>query len=40
MQEWEDSEDFLKQLAVKTGKLVKGGEADINNTSKSLIMDW
>lgn len=38
--EWKDSEDFINQLASKTGKLLKGGEPDINNVSKSMIMDW
>lgn len=38
--EWKDSEDFISQLAVKTGKLIKGGEPDVNNVSKSIIMDW
>ena len=38
--EWEDSEDFLKKVAYKTGKLLKGGEADFNNISKSIIVDW
>ena len=32
--DWEDSEDFLKKLALKTGKLLKGGEPDFNNLSK------
>jgi nuclear GTP-binding protein len=38
--EWEDYEDFLTQVAIKTGKLLKGGEPDFNNVSKSIIMDW
>jgi len=38
--EWEDTEDFLKQLCKKTGKLLKGGEPDINNVSKQIIVDW
>jgi nuclear GTP-binding protein len=38
--EWEDSEDFLKQLCRKTGKLLKGGEPDFNNLSKQIIVDW
>ena len=38
--EWIDGEDFINQVAVRTGKLLKGGEADINNVSKSIIMDW
>jgi nuclear GTP-binding protein len=40
VQDWEDSDDFINQLAVKTGKLLKGGEPDVNNVSKSMIMDW
>lgn len=38
--EWVDYEDFINQVAVRTGKLLKGGEPDINNVSKSIIMDW
>ena len=38
--EWGDSEDFLKQLGLKTGKLLKGGETDMNNLSKQIIVDW
>jgi nuclear GTP-binding protein len=32
--EWEDAESFLKQLCLKTGKLLRGGEPDFNNISK------
>lgn len=32
--EYEDSEEFLKKLAIKTGKLQKGGEPDFNNLAK------
>ena len=38
--EWDDSEHFLKQLCAKTGKLLKGGEPDVNNISKQIIVDW
>ena len=38
--EWEDAEDFLKQVCVKTGKLLRGGEPDFNNVSKQIIVDW
>ena len=37
---WTDSEDFITQVAMRTGKLVKGGEPDINNVCKSIILDW
>lgn len=31
---WTDAEDFLEQLAVRSGKLGKGGEPDLNTTAK------
>lgn len=37
---WTSSEDFLNQVAARTGKLLKGGEPDINNVAKAMIMDW
>ena len=37
---WVDSEDFITQVAERTGKLLKGGEPDINNVCKSIIFDW
>jgi nuclear GTP-binding protein len=37
---WEDTEDFLKQLAIKKGKLKKGGEPDILTTAKLVLIDW
>lgn len=38
--DWIDGEDFIKQQALKTGKLLKGGEPDINNLSKQMIVDY
>jgi ribosome biogenesis GTPase A len=40
VRDWVDYEDFLKQVCERTGKLLKGSEPDINNVSKSIIMDW
>ena len=40
MKNWEDSEDFLKQLAIKKGKLKKGGEPDTSVTAKLVLVDW
>ena len=40
IQSWNDSHDFLTQLAKVKGKLLKGGEPDINNVSVSMINDW
>lgn len=37
---WTDAEDFINQVAIKTGKLWKGGEPDILNVSKTIIYDW
>ena len=37
---WEDAEDFLKQLAIKKGKLKKGGEPDVEATAKLVLVDW
>ncbi len=34
---WNDAEDFLEQLAVRTGKLGKGGEPDLNTTAKVCV---
>ena len=36
---WTDSEDFLNQIAIKTGRLLKG-EADIGAVAKQVINDW
>lgn len=33
---WADEEDFLMQIATKTGKLLKGGEPDLN-TGKRMM---
>ena len=40
VQSWTDSEDFVAQVAERTGKLLKKGEPDVNNVCKSIIMDW
>lgn len=37
---WTDAEDFLEQLGKKTGKLKKGGDANINAVAKQVIVDW
>ena len=37
---WTDADDFIEQVAEKTGKLLAGGNPDINNVCKSIIMDW
>lgn len=37
---WTTSTDFLEQLSVATGKLLKGGEPDLNTTAKGVLYDW
>ena len=37
---WENAEDFIGQVAERTGKLLKGGEPDVNNVCRSIITDW
>jgi len=38
--DWVDTEDFLTQFARKSGKLLKGGEADIRTVAKMMLNDW
>lgn len=38
--EWESHLDFLKKLAVKSGKLLKGGEPDYAIVSRMVLNDW
>ncbi len=40
VQTWEDAEDFLTQLAKSSGRLLKGGEPDLNTTAKGMLYDW
>lgn len=37
---WESSVDFLEQLGKKSGKLRKGGDADIGSVAKMVLNDW
>lgn len=37
---WTDHENFLEQLAQRTGKLLKGGEPDIKTVAKMVLNDW
>ncbi|XP_075237758.1 nucleostemin 2 [Lycorma delicatula] len=37
---WEDCDDFLKKYAIKTGKLLKGGEPDLSIVSRMVLNDW
>ncbi|XP_074540404.1 nucleolar GTP-binding protein 2 [Halichoeres trimaculatus] len=37
---WNNAEDFLEKLALRTGKLLKGGEPDLSTVSKMVLNDW
>ncbi|VDM45446.1 unnamed protein product [Toxocara canis] len=38
--DWTDVEDFLSRICVKTGRLLKGGEADIRSVAKTVLNDF
>merc|ERR1719228_2771110 len=40
VQDWPSPNDFLEKLAKKSGKLVKGGEPDLNTVAKMVLNDW
>ena len=40
VESWTSGDDFLKQFAIKNGKLLKGGEPDINQAAVCMIYDW
>ncbi|XP_067389891.1 nucleolar GTP-binding protein 2 [Emydura macquarii macquarii] len=37
---WKNADDFLEKLAFRTGKLLKGGEPDVQTVSKMVLNDW
>jgi nuclear GTP-binding protein len=37
---WEDHEDFLIQLAIKNGRLLKKGEPDVRTAARMVLNDW
>lgn len=37
---WSDHNDFLERVAQKYGKLLKGGEPDVNTVAKMVLNDW
>jgi len=37
---FEDAEEFLQKLAMKTGKLKKGNQPNLNEVAKILLRDW
>lgn len=40
IKDWTDPDDFIKKVAVKKGKLRKGGEPDMEATAKLILFDW
>jgi len=38
--DWTTVEDFLEKIAKRTGKLLKGGEPDVNTVSKQILNDF
>lgn len=40
IREWTDVEDFLTKLAVKQGRLMKGGEPDMETVARVVLFDW
>lgn len=38
--DWTDATDFLTKLAARSGKLLRGGEADLATISVNIINDW
>jgi nuclear GTP-binding protein len=38
--EWSDSMDFLCKVALKSGRVLKGGEPDVNTIAINVINDW
>jgi len=37
---WEGTTDFLTQLARNSGKLLRGGEPDLNTAARVVLYDW
>ncbi|XP_062592743.1 nucleolar GTP-binding protein 2-like [Saccostrea cucullata] len=40
VEDWKSAEDFLEQIARKSGKLLKGGEPDLGTVAKMVLNDW
>lgn len=37
---WKDHNEFLERVSQKYGKLLKGGEPDVNTVAKMILNDW
>ncbi|KAJ1981890.1 GTPase required for pre-60S ribosomal subunit nuclear export and maturation [Dimargaris cristalligena] len=40
VERWSDHEEFLSLIAQQSGKLLKGGEADLPTVAKMVLNDW
>jgi hypothetical protein len=40
VKEWTDTDDFLTQLARLSGRLLKGGDPDLNTAARMVLYDW
>lgn len=40
IENWENAEDFLEKLAIKQGRLIKGGDAHVDAIAWLMIWDW
>lgn len=40
LQSWRNADDFLAQLSARMGKLLRGGEPDLDTSAKMVLNDW
>nr|WCZ58326.1 nucleolar GTP-binding protein 2 [Paratrimastix eleionoma] len=40
LEDWTDSTDFLTKVCKNSGRLLKGGEPDLNTAAKVVLNDW
>lgn len=40
LESWKNAEDFLSQLSIRMGKLLRGGEPDLDTSAKMVLNDW
>lgn len=40
LNDWSTPEDFMEKVARRSGKLLKGGEPDLNTVAKMVLNDW
>jgi nuclear GTP-binding protein len=40
VQSWTDAEDFLTQVARLSGRLLRGGDPDLNTAARMVLYDW